>query len=117
MKEDILADEPLDFGENKAPHRPKRKKVRIKKANHRHEYKNCLFEGEDFPYLGSYCTICGHVGSYQKDARDAKKLQKKFPDEYISLFLRKEVYEYIRENGYYPVFKINWNDKFVNLEA
>lgn len=42
----------------------KRKKKRIKKADHKHTYKECLFFVDKYKdyHRGSYCTICNKIG-------------------------------------------------------
>lgn len=61
--------------ENKSKSR--KKKSRPKKANHKHNYENCLVEtnidafGQKHEttayWLGSYCTECGKLNTYKPD--------------------------------------------------
>lgn len=76
-------------GEEDSPKGKKSKRVRPKKAKHKHEYKNIVIEyvyPENYPIsklagktgyaLESYCPICGKIGCPQKD----EEVDKKFPD-------------------------------------
>ena len=33
------------------------------KSKHKHEYVECLFINENHPHRGTYCSLCGKVGS------------------------------------------------------
>lgn len=56
----------------KATYRKKTKRKAPKKANHRHEYANCLIvardiDGSERDFLKSYCTVCGKVAEARED--------------------------------------------------
>lgn len=112
-------------------HKKKKKKNRPKKANHKHEYKNCVIRYK-FPdnwtigrtedgwtrTFASYCPICGKIG-WPQDDKDLKKL---CPHVHISAFFwtstfhamsaqEKENFEQYVEK-YYPTFVIE--DYFEN---
>lgn len=57
---------------DEAKYKKKKKKITIKKSNHKHQYKHCLYKTPGFTVIngkrntwtwgGTYCTICGRVG-------------------------------------------------------
>lgn len=56
----------------KAAYRKKTKRKAPKKANHRHEYVNCLIvardiNGSEREFVRSYCTVCGKVAEARQD--------------------------------------------------
>ena len=64
-----------DFVDDQMPHKKKVKKKGVKKADHKHDFKPCVFEypTEKFDKqrgmlptteesIGSYCTVCGKIG-------------------------------------------------------
>lgn len=76
-------------GEEDSPRGKKSKRVRPKKAKHKHEYENIIVEylyPENYPIsklagktgyaLESYCSVCGKIGYPQKD----EETDRKFPN-------------------------------------
>lgn len=52
------------YNDHETKYRKKRNKKRVKKADHKHTYKECLFfvnKCGDY-HRGSYCTICNKIG-------------------------------------------------------
>ena len=123
-KEDSLKHKYAVIPEEPLRHKKKKKKNRPKKANHKHEYKNCVIKYK-FPdnwaigrtedgwttTFASYCPVCGKIGWTQKD----NVLAKLCPHIYISHFSvwtssraseeeRKIFDTYVEEH--YPIFVI-----------
>lgn len=59
------------------PHRKRAKRKTVKKSRHRHNFQPCVFEFEGIRYdknygfvtmpdasIGTYCPICGKIGSF-----------------------------------------------------
>lgn len=75
-------------------YKKKKKKVSVKRSNHKHIYHECLFSfnnffGEDYMGAGTYCPICGRIG----DINIASKVitNDDLPIFIIDDFLAKEV--------------------------
>lgn len=57
----------MNYFEDEIPkYRKKRQKNKVKKVDHKHEYRNALLniEKNDSYYLCRYCTICGRIDNY-----------------------------------------------------
>lgn len=77
-KEEALRYKYAPIPEEAPRHVKKRGKKVPKKANHRHEYENCIIVGYSQlcsvpkDALASYCTICGKRGDYHQDELSRK---------------------------------------------
>lgn len=131
-KEDSLKYKYAAIPEEPLRHKKKKKKNRPKKANHKHEYKNCVIKykfPDNWPHnwtkdgwtktFASYCPVCGKIDWTQKD----NVLAKLCPHIYISNFSvwtssraseeeRKIFDTYVEEH--YPIFVIEdfYNGRF-----
>ena len=74
-------------------YKKKKKKISVKRSNHKHIYNECLFSfcffGEPYMGAGTYCTICGRIGDI--DVASKVITNNDLPIFNIDDFLAKEV--------------------------
>ena len=126
---DYKKDKKIQHFSDSNKHPKKKPKRKVKKADHKHTYKNCgLLRDDKWLDLGSYCTICGKISSYHpKKDNFVKKMNEKYGDDYHKVYAdcgglfftlnfapenKEKIEEEIRK--YYRVFDVSYNDKYVS---
>ena len=110
-------------------HPKKKPKRKVKKADHKHIYKNCgLMRDDKWLTLGSYCTICGKISGYnpRKD-NFIEKMNEKYGDDRHKMYAgyseliftlgfspenKEKIEEEIRKR--YRVFDVSYDTKYVS---
>lgn len=117
-------DKPIE--EEVPKYRKKAQKKSFKKANHKHEWTNCVYETDTIKYsrekgfekdteftIGKYCPICGKIGA----TRDYDYLNNtsKYPKFVHYEWSEKALKEFDPKTRTLPYFRIDqFKDKFVN---
>ena len=106
-------------------YRKKSQKKPPKKADHKHEWANCVYETDTFGYskekgfyktteltVGKYCPICGKIGAVID--QDYRINTSEFPKFYCLEWSEKALKEFDPKTRTLPFFRIDqFKDKFV----
>lgn len=106
-------------------YKKKSQKKPPKKANHKHEWADCVYETDTIGYsrekgfykttelnIGTYCPVCGKIGSlYNQAYRENTSTVPRF---YHMKWSKKALKEFDPKTRTLPFFRINqFKDKFV----
>ena len=94
----------MNYFEDEIPkYRKKRQKNKVKKVDHKHEYRNALLniEKDGSYHICKYCTICGRIDTYWSDSvpLDGEYYARKMTKEELLKKYRKYEIKTIKDYG------------------